>query len=85
MEVAMRIAAITLLTTSALIASYSLAAAQSMTPAQYHKEKGPCACPGDKDKAGKKCGKRSAYCQSGGVEVRCFLVNVESRKKAACG
>jgi hypothetical protein len=57
-----------------------------MTPAQYHKEKGPCACPDDKDKAGKRCGKRSAFCRSGGVEVKgCFLVDVARRTKEACG
>jgi hypothetical protein len=79
----MRILAFTALIV-ALIASYSLASAQ-MTPQQYHKEKGPCACPDDKDKAGKRCGKRSAFCQAGGAEVRCFLVDVERRKRAACG
>lgn len=81
----MRILAVTALVISALTVGHSLASAQSMTPQQYHKEKGPCACPDDKDKAGKRCGKRSAFCQAGGAEVRCFLVNVESRKRAACG
>jgi hypothetical protein len=82
----MRILAVTALVISALTASYSLASAQQMTPQQYHKEKGPCACPDDKDKAGKRCGKRSAYCQAGGAEVpRCYLVDVERRKRAACG
>ncbi len=75
-----------LLTTAALIASPSLGLAQSMTPQQYHKAKGPCACPNDKDKAGKKCGKRSAFCRSGGAEVKgCYLVDVERRTKEACG
>jgi hypothetical protein len=73
------------LTIAALLAGPTLAIAQPMTPAQYHKEKGPCACPDDKDKAGHRCGKRSAFCRSGGAEVKCFLVNVGKRTKEACG
>lgn len=69
-----------------LIANHSLAAAQPVTPQQYHKEKGPCACPDDKDKAGNRCGKRSAFCRSGGAEIKgCFLVDVARRTKEACG
>jgi hypothetical protein len=70
-----------------LISAPSLAFAQkAMTPQQYHKDKGPCACPDDKDKAGHKCGKRSAFCQPGGVEVQCFRAgDIEKRKKDACG
>jgi hypothetical protein len=77
----------TALTVAALlVAGHSFAAAQQMTPQQYHKEKGPCACPDDKDKAGKHCGKRSAFCRSGGAEVKgCFLVDVARRTKEACG
>jgi hypothetical protein len=57
-----------------------------MTPQQYHKDKGPCACPDDKDKAGHKCGKRSAFCQAGGAEVTCYRAgDVAKRKKDACG
>ena len=68
-----------------LIASVSLAAAQ-MTPQQYHKDKGPCACPGDKAKDGSVCGKRSAFCKSGGAEVKCYIAgDIEKRKKDACG
>jgi hypothetical protein len=69
-----------------LISTPSLALAQkAMTPQQYHKDKGPCACPDDKDKAGHKCGKRSAFCQPGGVEVQCFRAgDIEKRKKDAC-
>jgi len=76
----------TLAIAAALLAGISLAAAQSMTSQQYHKETGPCACPDDKDKAGHKCGKRSAFCQAGGVEIKnCCLKDVEKRKKDACG
>jgi hypothetical protein len=82
----MRNYAITALMICGLIASYSLASAQTMTPQQYHKEKGPCACPDDKDKAGHKCGKRSAFCQPGGVDVQCFRAgDIAKRKKDACG
>jgi len=78
--------AFALLTATALIAGVSFASAQSMTPQQYHKDKGPCACPDDKDKAGHKCGKRSAFCQEGGAEVTCFRAgDIAARKKAACG
>jgi hypothetical protein len=46
----------------------------------------PCACPNDKDKAGHRCGKRSAFCQPGGAEIsNCYLKDVEKRKKDACG
>jgi hypothetical protein len=82
----MRTYAIFALTLATLAAGYSPAMAQTMTPAQYHKEKGPCACPDDKDKTGKHCGKRSAFCRSGGAGVKgCFLVDVARRTKEACG
>jgi hypothetical protein len=71
----------------ALISNAPIASAQkAMTPQQYHKEKGPCACPGDKDRAGHACGKRSAFCRSGGAEVECFRAgDIEKRRKDACG
>jgi hypothetical protein len=63
----------------------SLAAAQSITAQQYHKEKGPCACPDDKDEAGHRCGRRSAFCDRAGVEIRnCYVKDVERRKKKEC-
>jgi hypothetical protein len=55
---------LTILTFAAFISVPTFVAAQSMTAQQYHKEKGPCACPEDKDKAGNKCGRRSAFCES---------------------
>lgn len=68
---------------SYLPASVSFAAAQ-MTPQQYHKDKGPSACPGDKAKDGSVCGKRSAFCKSGGVEVKCFIAgDVGEAKKGS--
>lgn len=71
---------------SALLSGFTPALAQTMTPQQYHKDKGPCACPDDKDKAGHKCGKRSAFCQKGGIEIKgCYKVDVEKRTKEACG
>jgi hypothetical protein len=82
----MRNLAIAVLMTGALIAGSSLASAQTMTPQQYHKDKGPCACPDDKDKAGHKCGKNSAFCKKGGVEIKgCYKVDVDKRTKEACG
>lgn len=60
-------------------------AQQAMTPQQYHKDVGPCACPSDKDKAGHACGKRSAFCKQGGAEVTCFRAgDIAKRKKEAC-
>ena len=53
---------LTILAFAAFIAAPTFVAAQSMTAQQYHKEKGPCACPEDKDKAENKCGRRSAFC-----------------------
>jgi hypothetical protein len=51
-----------------------------MTAPQYHKEKGPCACPEDKDKAGNKCGRRSAFGGSDGIEIdNCYLKDVERK------
>ena len=49
---------LTILAFAAIIAVPTFVAAQSMTAQQYHKEKGSCACPEDKDNAGNKCGRR---------------------------
>jgi hypothetical protein len=81
----MRILVIATFVTGALLASYSLAAAQKLTPQQYHKEEGKCACPDDKDSGGRRCGKRSAFCQQGGFTEACYRVNVERRRREACG
>ena len=79
-------ALLALLAAASLVGGYSFAFAQVLTPQQYHKKVGPRACPDDKDKAGRKCGKRAAFCDPGGVQVTgCFRVDVERRKKAACG
>ena len=70
---------------AALIAVPTFVAAQSMTAQQYHQEKGPCACPEDKDKAGNKCGRRSAFCESDGIEIEnCYLKDVERQKQKEC-
>lgn len=37
---------------------------------------GPCACPNDTDKAGRRCGKRSARDRAGGWTVYCYLTDV---------
>ena len=76
---------LTLLTFTASISVPTLVAAQSMTAQQYHEEKGPCACPQDMDKAGRKCGRRSAFCGSEGIEIEnCYLKDVELQKKKEC-
>ena len=75
-----------ILVSALLLTGVVSASAQTMTPQQYHKEKGPCACPNDKDRAGRTCGKRSAFCQKGGVEVTgCYRVDVARRTREACG
>ena len=76
---------LTVLTFAAFIAVPTFIAAQSMLAQQYHEEKGPCACPEDKDKAGNKCGRRSAFCESDGIEIEnCYLKDVERQKKKEC-
>lgn len=37
---------------------------------------GPCACPNDVDRAGHRCGKRSARDRPGGFVVYCYLTDV---------
>jgi len=77
--------AVVAFTVATLLGNFSPASAETMTPQQYHKAKGPCACPNDKDSAGKKCGKRSALCQKGGADIKgCYRVDVEKRTKEAC-
>jgi hypothetical protein len=72
---------LTILTFTAFIAVPTFVAAQSMTAQQYHKEKGPCACPEDRDNAGNKCGRRSAFCESNGIEIEnCYLKDVDAPK-----
>jgi hypothetical protein len=75
---------LTILTFAAFIAVPTFVAAQSMTTQQYHKEKGPCACPEDKDEAGNKCGRRSAFCESDGKIENCYLKDVDREKKKEC-
>jgi len=38
--------------------------------------KGPCACPDDVDRGGRRCGKRSARDRAGGWTVYCYLSDV---------
>src|SRR6516225_5323599 len=76
---------LTILTFAAFIAVPTFVAAQSMTAQQYHKEKGPCACPEDKDQAGNKCGRRSAFCESDGIEIEnCYVKEDVERQKKKC-
>ncbi len=39
--------------------------------------RGKCACPYDRDKAGRSCGKRSAYSRTGGASVLCYPGDVQ--------
>jgi hypothetical protein len=75
----------TLAVATAFLAGVSVATAQSMTFQQYHKERGPCACPEDKDKTGSRCGIWSAFCEGSGIEIKnCYLRDVERRKRKEC-
>ena len=38
--------------------------------------KGPCACPEDTDRAGHRCGRRSAHDRAGGFVVQCYVSDV---------
>ena len=37
---------------------------------------GPCACPEDTDRAGRRCGKRSAHSRAGGWTVYCYASDI---------
>lgn len=39
--------------------------------------RGKCACPYDRDKAGRSCGKRSAYTKTRGASVLCYPGDVQ--------
>jgi hypothetical protein len=55
--------------TDATIIAILIAASQ----AAYHAgAKGPCGCPDDVDRAGHRCGGRSAHDRAGGWSVLCF-------------
>ncbi len=38
---------------------------------------GSCACPYDRDRAGRKCGGRSAYSRAGGASVLCYPSDIQ--------
>ena len=42
---------------------------------------GNCACPYDTDRAGRSCGKRSAYSRAGGASVLCYASDVAALKQ----
>ena len=76
---------LTILAFAAFIGAPTCVAAQFMTAEQYHKEKGPCACPEDTDKAGNKCGRRSAFCESDVIKIRnCYLKDADRGKRKEC-
>jgi len=45
--------------------------------------KGPCACPDDVDRGGRRCGRRSAHSRGGGWTVLCSPADVTSDMVAA--
>ena len=50
--------------------------------AEYHSH-APCACPSDRDRAGRACGKRSAWSRPGGYAPLCFASDVTPAMIAA--
>lgn len=64
---------------------YALASKQSLTPQQVSdiiarsraNYPGKCGCPDDVDRAGRRCGKRSAYSRAGGAQVLCYPEDVQ--------
>ncbi len=44
---------------------------------------GPCACPYNTDRAGRSCGRRSAYSRPGGYAPRCYPADVSAADVAA--
>ena len=48
-----------------------------MSRAQYYVH-GPCACPDDLDRAGRSCGRRSAYSRPGGRVPLCYPRDVSN-------
>lgn len=65
--------------------AYSLPSAFALSEAEIKKAivaesianySGNCPCPYNTDRAGRKCGKRSAYSRAGGYETICYLSDV---------
>ena len=40
-----------------------------ITKAEYHQAGKPCACPDDRTRGGRRCGKMSALCKNGGANI----------------
>ena len=64
--------------TKVLLTDAAIVAAIIAASIVYYKSSsgGPCACPGDTDRAGHRCGKRSAHDRPGGYSVTCFANEV---------
>lgn len=41
---------------------------------------GNCPCPYSRDRAGRKCGKRSAYSRPGGYELICYVEDMKDKQ-----
>jgi hypothetical protein len=64
-----------------ILAFWSEAKAQLITPEQYHATGRPCACPDDVMKNGQKCGTKSAYCRCNGAEPLCYPGDDDKEKR----
>jgi hypothetical protein len=64
-------------------ASISAASAADVIAASRISYPGNCPCPYDRDAAGRRCGKRSAYSRAGGYSVKCYPQDVTAEDIAA--
>lgn len=74
------------------LASSPIQAQSSMSDAQVRQQiirqsiasySGSCPCPYNTDRAGRRCGGRSAYSRPGGASPRCYPSDVSSAEVAA--
>jgi len=75
-----------LIITLALIPVTTLAdsADNQITEESYLSNVGNCPCPYNTDKAGNLCGKRSAWCRSGGDTPECDVTKITNQLKEEC-
>jgi hypothetical protein len=63
--------AVLLMATSAHADCVPSADGKPITPEEYHRTVGPCACPSDLKSNGARCGNDSAFCRRGGWAPSC--------------
>jgi hypothetical protein len=73
---------ITVLAAVIAVGGQSSVTAQTITPDQYHAQAGPCACPDDHKRDGRRCGHDSAYCRCGGLEPLCYAGDDQGQRES---